>query len=593
VGPLFHYELVRLARKGHGTLLRCIYVLAVFLALGVVYYSHFPGYSLLIDPFAVPTVPPEDYTRLSEDFVLAVLLTQSIVTLVAGPAYAAGALVEERNRGELDLLFASHLTDREVVLGKLAARSVHLGAILLTGLPVLAMTLVWGGVDVWLLLVAFVVTGLNLVVIAAAGVYCSARARTPADAMTAAYVTAVQLFLIGGMCFAFTPVQLYLTLLRVKSGSGPVWATPWTKPPAGGVEVLDLVLHCVVGNLACILFFTVAAVRLLRPVARPSQNKDAAGRQAASPPKTVAKPMRFFLDPDDAGPRALPAAGRPHPPLGDRPLLWKEAYQGGSEVAWRTDHLFLNNWRTILLLLPLFLPAFLAVRWQIHLNELSIPAYLLEGGRILVVLSAAMWCGTLALRAVDRVCGEREAGTLDVLLMTPTSLRELLGSKWLGAFLYARGQGYVFAALVVLQVVIGFLHPVGAALLLLAVAVHAAFFASAGVWLSLACRRTAAARTAAAVLLLSCVIFAVQCAQTTIPAGKSSVPLPQWIYAADVVNPLASWWYFASFPDDPLGSGGPTRFRFEAATAGIPVFAALAGVLWLDALRRFRRYRVS
>jgi hypothetical protein len=130
-------------------------------------------------------------------------------------------------------------------------------------------------------------------------------------------------------------------------------------------------------------------------------------------------------------------------------------------------------------------------------------------------------------------------------------------------------------------------------LLALAAAVHVAFFAGLGVWLSLVCRTTLAARMSAAAVLMVLLLIAFQSARTTLPASLYPRRVPQWVQVADVANPMGAWWYFASFPNDPFGGGVPTRFRFEYATVGVLVFAALAGVLWLDALRRFRRYRVS
>src|SRR5262249_11663219 len=154
---------VRLARRGRSTVVRCAYAVAVFLALYASYQSRFPEHRLLDEPFASPaSVSPGDLARLAERFVSAILAIQSLAILVLTPAYLAGAVVEEKERGTLDLLFTTHLRDREIVLGKLAGRLVHLAGILAAGLPLLTLVQLWGGVDIYALLAAFLVTALNL-----------------------------------------------------------------------------------------------------------------------------------------------------------------------------------------------------------------------------------------------------------------------------------------------------------------------------------------------------------------------------------------------------------------------------------------------
>ena len=63
---------------------------------------------------------------LAAQFGLAFLLT---------PAYTAGAIAEEKDRGRVDFLLATDLANREIVLSKLIARSVNLVWLILAGLP--------------------------------------------------------------------------------------------------------------------------------------------------------------------------------------------------------------------------------------------------------------------------------------------------------------------------------------------------------------------------------------------------------------------------------------------------------------------------
>src|SRR5262249_52438010 len=115
VGPLFYFELVRLARSGRTNLLRCAYAFAILAVLWIVHAN------------TLGRGPPDhnNLARSGESLVWSFLLLQSAAIVVLGPAYFAGTIGEEKERGTLDLLLMSHLRNHEIVLGKLCARLVH------------------------------------------------------------------------------------------------------------------------------------------------------------------------------------------------------------------------------------------------------------------------------------------------------------------------------------------------------------------------------------------------------------------------------------------------------------------------------------
>src|SRR5205823_2249569 len=102
----------------------------------------------------------------------------------------AGAIAEERQRRTLEFLCASPLTRREIVLGKLAARMLHLGGALAVGLPVLSVTLLFGGVSPLRLVAGVVVTTWTFASLSALSILCSVGSRTVTRAVTAAYASA-------------------------------------------------------------------------------------------------------------------------------------------------------------------------------------------------------------------------------------------------------------------------------------------------------------------------------------------------------------------------------------------------------------------
>src|SRR5262245_25650382 len=172
VGPLFRFELVRLARGGRLIWLRALYALAI---LGLVWLV-FRGWTPVLGRF-YPT--PEDLQfepgRLAEEFTQSLLVTQNIVVLVLAPLYLGTAITEERTRRTLELLRTTHLSGREIILGKWLARSLILAAVVLAGLPILALVHFLGGVNLWLVLGGFAITGITILQAGAVSIYCSVR----------------------------------------------------------------------------------------------------------------------------------------------------------------------------------------------------------------------------------------------------------------------------------------------------------------------------------------------------------------------------------------------------------------------------------
>jgi ABC-type transport system involved in multi-copper enzyme maturation permease subunit len=66
---------------------------------------------------------------------------------LAAPAAAAGSICQDKARGNLTLLFATDLSDAEIVLGKLAARLVPVLGLILCATPVLSIATLFGGID--------------------------------------------------------------------------------------------------------------------------------------------------------------------------------------------------------------------------------------------------------------------------------------------------------------------------------------------------------------------------------------------------------------------------------------------------------------
>jgi ABC-type transport system involved in multi-copper enzyme maturation permease subunit len=283
------------------------------------------------------------------------------------------------------------------------------------------------------------------------------------------------------------------------------------------------------------------------------------------------------------------------PPVGDRPLLWKELYLGGGPLTPVLKDLMLP-----LLGLVLF-PAVIAAGFLL-LGALDRPAaayhrliaFVNPVVRGLGLFVAWAWCVVVGLRAATSVSKERDQRTLDGLFTLPLEREAILSEKWLGSVLRLRPLGYGAAAVWLLGLLSGAVHPLGFLMLFASCASLVCFLASLGVWVSQACRNTLWANFTMALMLL--LVFG----GSWLGLIYSQQPLlmepasAEWKEAFTEVglNPMRTWWFLGfSWEEFEHGAAGKDRafqVTLLATLAGTAAYTALAWVFWLAASARFR-----
>ena len=199
VGPLFFIDLSRLARRGRTTVLRCAYALALLLLVCFLMVDAFPqqyreilfgdGLSLSISQWG----------HFARTCVVAILSVQAAAILLLTPAYLGSAIAEEKEHRTAELLLTTRLSDRQFVFGKLFGRLAHLATVLLAGLPILAITRLWGGVDDNHVIAGMTVAFCSLLSTGAISILCSVLTRRLLGAVLAAYAV---VFLLNTACMA-------------------------------------------------------------------------------------------------------------------------------------------------------------------------------------------------------------------------------------------------------------------------------------------------------------------------------------------------------------------------------------------------------
>lgn len=330
------------------------------------------------------------------------------------PGYAAVAVADEKERGTLPLLLTTALSDREIVVGKAAARVGFVLAAAAAALPVLAFMLLVGGVGGHLLLVSGGLVAGTAGLAAAIGVHAGCCMPDMRSALLRAYGVTFAL-----VCGAFLPPCLFVSPFGVlvwleQSGADPMSAA------LAGLVYPAIQLLVAAGLLA-------DAVRRLRaedPLAGPRKR-----------PPVVPPPLRSdSLGPgwdEKPDPPLRPAAPKARtwkvPRVSDAdPLLWKERYISGGSGGGDAGKLAAVAVGGLGLLL-------IGIGATQLVGRMSDPKQSPdEGGRLVMTggtLLAGLYLFPAAIRLASAVARERRRLTLEPLLSLPLDRRSILRTK--------------------------------------------------------------------------------------------------------------------------------------------------------------------
>jgi ABC-type transport system involved in multi-copper enzyme maturation permease subunit len=511
-GPIFFHDLVGTARRGRYVIVRCVYVVLLTAMLFAVYAEWF-GQGGALGLFATDRINRNQVSAFNDSFFQAFMAVQYLIVVFITPGITAGAVAEEKERKTLEHLLATDLHDHEIVFGKLAARLAYLTLILLTGLPVLSLLQLLGGVDPQLLLAGFVATGLTMVSLAALSILNSVYATRPRTAIALTYVQATTYFIVTSCALLFwDPAKMPGWAAWTSAGNAYValkhlQAVLMAGPGAGGGTLVSHLPGVLLGyaafHLTLTLLCLLGSILGLRLWAR----WQASGRKRRGYVIAITQPR-------------LPRVSS------RRPMLWKEPLIRLGEAA---QIIITTAVAMGLIFAGFILICVVVVGLTVgHLEESMNSTVRLMG----TILASFMILGT-AMRAAGAISGERDRQTMDSLLTTPIENRSIVWSKWWGSVLGVRKGGYFLIVLWIVGVATGGLSIVAMPLLLVALIVYLSFAASLGLWFSLRCRTTLRATIWTMVTLLGITcghwLVSLFCGGTlglvTQPAPTRGVPL--------------------------------------------------------------------
>jgi ABC-type transport system involved in multi-copper enzyme maturation permease subunit len=487
LGPLYPQELFRLGRRGAFFALRAGVPVGLLAALWAAY------------PHTAGRLPIAEQARVAGDLFVAVVAVQMAAVWFLAPLFAAAVLTEERERKTLDLLLTTTLTGRELVLGKLAARLTFVGGVLLAGLPVFGVLQLFGGVPIGAVVLAYAGLFANLWSV---GGVTAGIAATAGSYRTALFAAWAVLALLGGLCPLFGP---FFAVAALAHGE-----------PDPTAAVLYFASHLAAGLVGAL-----AAVNVVRPweggpteQVRIKRNLGDEDEPAAvvprRPPAVTPEPR-----PEANRPAGVPVDFSWDDPPGECDGPPADVLTAGLAAAAAGLGLLVGFAAREPRYDPPDWPPVMAMGWT--------PA---------AVLTAAT--------AAAAVAREREGDTLTMLLTVPPGRGEILWRK-----AWAAGRRSLWAWAVTLAAAALFILPAGrgAYWFLGFAAEGAAAFAAAvaaGTYLTVACRTTFLAQSAAVLAMLAAGMLPWWL--TLACEGRERVWLVPAYYAGLLASAAVGWW---------------------------------------------------
>lgn len=424
VGPVFTRELVTAPRRPRLYVLRAIYAAAMLVLMST-------AWLVLAGTQVVRNLG--DLARFGGIVFQILAPLQLALAVFFSALSAASAVAQEKDRRTLDLLLMTRLTDSELVLGKLLAALLNVLVLLAVALPLLTLTMLFGGVAVQQVLRVALVT---LASALAAGSLGSTLALWRDKTFQSLALTALLIVFWFGACEAIyagalgpawggVACQTVGTVLSpwraVLAACEPyVQATvaeAWTQNPALTYVALAL------AAAATLNLWALLRVRVWNPTreARPQQD-DYAGRESiwSVEPSTAAAGESAAPPPAEQA----PATAKKHPPhrhVWDNPILWREV----RTLAYGRRMLVI---RLAYLLLAAL--AAVAVHQMIHSPQGLTRNAAAVALAPLCVLSLVL----VNAQAVTSLTTERDGRALDLLLVTDLTPPEFIYGKLGGIF---------------------------------------------------------------------------------------------------------------------------------------------------------------
>jgi ABC-type transport system involved in multi-copper enzyme maturation permease subunit len=199
--PVIGRELRVRVRVGRAYMLQAFYLAFLILIVALAYQAAIGDNPDLRNPVRVQEALVEFYR-----IVMSMLV--ALIALIA-PALTANAITLERERKTMDLLLATPLTARQLLVGKLIGSFAFIVLLLALTLPVSAVSVLLGGVSFPELLKAYLLIACGGLVLCAIALFSSVYARNSTLAVLWSYLRVAGFLLATGVLIALQDVVAF------------------------------------------------------------------------------------------------------------------------------------------------------------------------------------------------------------------------------------------------------------------------------------------------------------------------------------------------------------------------------------------------
>lgn len=576
-GPLFGYELLRLARGGQLPRLRVILVALLLAGLFITYLGGGEGLNRVELIFGGASLRQARMDKFAETFLIAFLFVQLVAVVLITPVIAGSAISEEKDRGTLDFLLSSMLSHREIILGKFAARMAAVLSVIAAGLPVLTFSTLFGSVDLQTLLGGYVIAVMTALSMGAHSVLLCLRRESLRAALLTIY-TRLAFFTVGGLACGCVPGL---------SAMSPFSALLFLFVPIFGQAPASGYIFWINVGVYVIVHTWVAVTYLVRAI------RELSGTDLVV--KKVVEGHPNFEVVLSEWERHIAARTGIFPAIDDEsPHVWRERYFTG-RVAPNSHDL---SGPLITLLGTTFVFIFGMVFFAIIVQQIEhgqwvgdainpMMRFLLPA--VTIVISLLM-----STRTASCITRERERQTLDGLLLIPEARRLILIAKLSGPWIWLREVLIGMAVMVFVTLFFGGVHPMGSVSTLIQAVGFMVFATSLGLWLSLRCA-TVTRATVWVIGIITTTFFAPLFLAEPLSAGievfhGSSVGTWPAEMLKKFSSPLGIWQAFFTWKEYRTEAALPhwREVQLFGLLAGM-VYLLLGWVLWRRTLKRFEQ----
>lgn len=192
--PMIAKELRQRLRERRAWLLPTLYLLVLAGTVSFAYYA-------AIDIGGNAGQVEVQGANIGEAIFLTVVFTQLVVLLLMAPVFSSGSLTIEKEQRTLAGLLTSLLSAPQIWWGKFVAALMYLLLLLFCSLPLLAVSLAFGGVEPIELIKAVGSTIAVLASISAVGLWCSAMFRRSVHSTAACYCIVLVLSIVTAVVY--------------------------------------------------------------------------------------------------------------------------------------------------------------------------------------------------------------------------------------------------------------------------------------------------------------------------------------------------------------------------------------------------------